>query len=109
MEFNEAINLADEIIERFKKVEGKPWTIESSTIELTKQIGHLANEIMKAEKYYPEIMRKDSANQKEKIGDKLADILLSIIRIAKYYNINLEEAHIEARKGEDEFLKGLGA
>ena len=109
MEFKEAIKLAEDIIERFKKVEGKPWNAEASVIELTKQIGHLANEIMKTEKYYPEIMRKDDSNQKEKIGDEIADILFSLIRIAKYYNIDLEEAHIKARKGENEFLKGLGA
>ncbi len=35
---------------------------------------------------------------KKQIADELADILYSIIRIADYYNINLEKAHLEARK-----------
>jgi NTP pyrophosphatase (non-canonical NTP hydrolase) len=109
MEFKEIIKLAEDIIERFRKVEGKPWNAEASMIELTKQVGHLADEIMKIEKYYPENMRNKDYNPKEKIGDELADILYGLIRIAKYYNIDLEKAHIKARKGEDEFLKGLDA
>jgi len=34
------------------------------------------------------------------IGDELADILYCVIRIADHYQINLEAAHIQARRNE---------
>lgn len=111
MSFKEAIKLAEEINERFEKIEGKPWKAEGSMIELQKQVGELARLIMTYENYY--FSNRDKVDKyydtsKEKIGDELADILYAIIRIARYYNIDLEEAHIKARKAEDEFLKGKG-
>ncbi|MCW8965840.1 MAG: MazG-like family protein [Candidatus Pacearchaeota archaeon] len=108
MEFQEAIKLAEELIERFKKIKGKPWTIEASMLELEKQVGHLAHEIMVTEKYYPKVMQKEKID-KEKIEDELGDILFSLMRIAKHYNINLEEAHLKASKCTDKFLKEQGA
>lgn len=109
MEFKETIKLAEDIIQRFEKVENKPWKAEASMIELSKQVGQLANEIMICEKYYCPGMKKDSTPIKEKIEDELADIFYSIIRIAKHYNIDLEKAHLKARQGEDEFLKKQNA
>ncbi len=109
MKFKEAIKLAEDIIERFKKVEGKPWEAEASMIELSKQVGHLANEIMICEKYYCPGMKRNSIPIKEKIEDELADIFFSVIRIAKHYNIDLEKAHLDQLKEADEFLKKQGA
>jgi NTP pyrophosphatase (non-canonical NTP hydrolase) len=108
MEFKEAIKLAEELMERFKKIEGKPWTIETSMLELEKQVGHLAHEIIVTEKYYPKVMQKESID-KEKLEDEIGDILFSLIRIAKHYNIDLEQAHINTSKCTDEFLKKQGA
>ena len=92
---------------------GKEWGAEGAMIELQKQVGELAKYIMTAEKYYPE--KKFEKDHKyaydtlnANIGDELADILYAIIRIAKNYNINLEEAHIKAREAESKFLKSKG-
>ncbi len=105
MSFQEAIELAEGIIERFEKIEGKPWGAEGSLIELQKQVGELSKLIMTQEKYY--FSDRYEAG-KEKIADELADVLYAIIRLAKHYEIDLEQAHIKARKAEDKFLKSKG-
>jgi NTP pyrophosphatase (non-canonical NTP hydrolase) len=110
--FKEAIKLAEDVIDRFEKVEGRKWGIEGAIIELQKQTGELAKYVMMAEKYYPKGFHKDHKyahdTVEENIGDELADILYATIRIAKHYKINLEEAHLRARKGEDDYLKSKG-
>jgi len=106
--FKDAIKLAEGIIERFEKIEGKKWGAEGSVIELQKQVGELSKLIMVYEKYYfsdRDKLDKQYETTKEKIGDELADIFYAIIRIARHYNIDLEKAHVEARKEEDDFLK----
>jgi hypothetical protein len=42
------------------------------------------------------------------IGDELADIFAQIIRVADYYKIDLVEAHMQARRAEDEDLSRRG-
>lgn len=111
MTFEEAINIAKAIIKRFEKIEGKPWKAEGGLIELTKQVGELAKHVMGYEGYYfPDRTKNDKKydSTKEKIGDELADILYSVIRIADYYDIDLEQAHIKARQSEDTLLKSKG-
>lgn len=106
MTFQEAIDLFRQVYKRFEKVEGKPWGVEGATIELAKQVGDLAQLVMVKENYYaPFIQEPEDID--ERIGDELADIFGQIIRIADYYSIDLEEAHIKARRGEDESLREL--
>ena len=105
--FQELIEITKIIIEKFEKVEQRPWGIEGTMIELTKQTGDLAKHIMMFEKYYLE-KRADNPyykTSKEDIADELADILYCLIRVADHYKINLEEAHLRARRNE---LKSLG-
>lgn len=109
--FKEAVKLAEDIIARFEKIEGRKWGAEGSLIELQKQVGELSKLIMVHEKYYHfgrDKTDKQYESTKEKIADELADILYAIIRIAKHYNIDLEKAHVEARKAEDDFLRLKG-
>jgi len=111
MEFKEAVILTENIIKRFEKIEGKPWGAEGSLIELQKQVGELSKLIMVNENYYfpsRDQIDKQYKVSKEKIEDELADILCAVIRLAKHYKIDLEKAHIEARKKEDNFLKTKG-
>lgn len=110
--FKEAILQAERIIERFEKIEGKPWKAEGAMIELSKQVGELAKLVMTKEKYYFQEREKIDAQYlatKEKIADELADVLYAVIRIARHYKIDLLEAHIKARQSEDAFLKSKGA
>ena len=86
---------------------GITLVLYGSVIELAKQVGDLAKCIMVQEKYY--FYSADSEEIKKQIGDELADILGQIIRIADYYEIDLLEAHIDARKGEANCLKENGA
>ena len=111
MSFKEAIDVARNIIRRFEKIEGRPWGAEGAMIELSKQIGELAKLVMVQEKYY--FQNRESENKKyvvsqEKIGDELADIFYSLIRLADYYKIDLLSSHIEAREEENQFLKSKG-
>lgn len=108
MTFKESIKLAEDIIARFEKIEGRKWGAEGSLIELQKQVGDLSKLIMVHEKYYfSDRSRLDNQYEadKEKIADELADIFYAIIRLAKHYDIDLEKAHINARQDEDLFLK----
>lgn len=106
MTFQQAITLYRNIYQRFEKIEGKPWGAEGAVIELTKQVGELAKQVMVAEKYYFQGREKLTGYETSKatIGDELADIFVAVIRIADYYEIDLIEAHIEARKAEDASL-----
>ncbi len=109
--FKEAVKLAEDIVDRFEKVEQKKWGAEGALIELQKQVGELSKLVMSQEGYYfsnREKMDKQYESTTEKIGDELADILYAVIRLAKHYNVDLEKAHIEARKSEDTFLKSRG-
>lgn len=111
LSFYEAIKLATSTIRRFEKIEGKPWRAEGGAMELTKQVGELCKLIMSYEGYYfPDRIKNDKKyeSSKDKIGDELADIFFTIIRIADYYNIDLEKSHLIARQGEDVLLTSKG-
>ncbi len=110
--FEEAIKVTEDIIERFEKIEGRKWGAEGSLIEIQKQVGELSKLIMVYEKYYfsdRDKTDKQYESNKEKIADELADIFYAVIRLAKHYGIDLEKAHVKARKTEDDFLKSRGA
>ncbi|RLJ01089.1 MAG: hypothetical protein DRP06_00380 [Candidatus Aenigmatarchaeota archaeon] len=105
--FQELIEITKGVFREFEKVEQRPWTVEVTMMELSKQIGDLAKHIMVFEKYYLK-EREENPNYKttkEDIGDELADILYCLIRISEHYKINLEEAHLEARRNELKSLK----
>jgi NTP pyrophosphatase (non-canonical NTP hydrolase) len=100
-----------EIVKRFEKIEGKPWGIEGSMIELGKQIGDLSSLVMSQEGFYPSKRGEDNLKykaSKEKIGDELADILFIIIRLADLYNIDLEKAHYKALENANKYLRLKG-
>ena len=100
--FQELIAMTRQVMAAFDRVEPRPWTIEASTIELMKQAGDLARRIMMAERYYlpDRADRPDYQATVDDIGDELADILYCIIRIAEHYQIDLEAAHVRARRRE---------
>jgi NTP pyrophosphatase (non-canonical NTP hydrolase) len=110
MTFREAIELFRNVYHRFEKIEGRPWGVEGATIELVKQVGELAKQVMVAERYYFTGRENLPGYETSKalIGDELADILSMVIRIADYYDIDLVEAHVKARKAEAESLTRMG-
>jgi len=109
--FQEVVDRANQIIKRYEKIEGKPWKAEGAVIELTKQVGELSKLIMVKEGYYFPDRSKIHPGYEvsdKKIADELVDILRAIIRIAKYYNLDLIEADDQAYKEDNETLKFKG-
>jgi len=95
--FKEIIQKTQEVIDTFKQVEQRPWGIEGNMIELTKQVGELAKNVMVLETYYLADRKSDpnyNKASKDEIGNELSDILFMIIRIANHYHIDLEQAHM---------------
>lgn len=102
-EFQEVVEITRKVVSEFEKREQKKWGIEGATIELGKQLGDLCKLVMAQEKYY--LRERDSdptyKTNKDKIGDELSDIWFCMVRIADYYQIDLEEALVEARKRDE--------
>ena len=110
MTFQNAIDLYRSIYRRYDKIYERKWGVEGAMIELSKQVGDLAKRVLVTEKYYyPGIEDNPSfKGGKDAISVELADVLGQLIRVADYYGIDLEEAHINARKAEDRSLQKRG-
>jgi NTP pyrophosphatase (non-canonical NTP hydrolase) len=109
--FEDAINEIKKSINRYQKIEGKPWGVEGAVIELAKQAGQLSALVMNREGYYFPDREKlsdeyDSTNGN--IADELADIMFAVVRIAGHYGIDLVATNVKTRKMEDAFLKTKG-
>ncbi len=100
--FHDLIVMTRKVITAFQDVEQRAWTIETTMMERTKQVGDLARRILVQERYY--LADRDDRPEYHTtvvdIGDELADILYCVIRVAEYYHIDLEAAHIQARRNE---------
>ena len=94
------------IVKRFNKIELQDWKAEGAMIELSKQVGELAKQVMIKEKYYA--LTGDVPDVDEKLGNEMADVIAQVMRLAEYYNIDLERAFIEAREDEDRYLQSRG-
>jgi hypothetical protein len=107
--FDELVGLTRRVIAGFDEREQRPWGVEASLIELSKQVGDLARHVMMAESYYLPDRGNDPryAATTEKIGDELANIFYCVIRLADLYRIDLADAHATARRRELDYL-GLG-
>jgi len=58
---------------------------------------------MLKERYYA--WTGDEAEVKERLGNEMADVIAQVMRLADYYEIDLEKAFIEAREDEDHYLR----
>lgn len=106
LSFQELEQLTKRVIREFDQREQRPWGIEGSMMELTKQVGDLARHVMVFEKYYLKDRELDPQYKTDRgrVADELADILYCLIRIADHYKIDLEKAHLRARKRELQYL-----
>lgn len=104
--FQELIEITRKVIAGFEQVEQRPWTVEVTLIELMKQVGDLSKRVLTIERYYlpDRSTHPDYQTTVEDIGDELADILYCLIRIAEHYHIDLEEAHLRARRQEMRYI-----
>ena len=104
--FEEMQEMYKGIVKRFNKIELQDWKAEGAMIELSKQVGELAKQVMIKEKYYA--LTGDVPDVDEKLGNEMADVIAQVMRLAEYYNIDLEKAFIEAREDEDRYLQSRG-
>lgn len=75
-------------------------------IELPKQVGELAKQVMIKEKYYS--LEGEIPDNDKHLANEMADVIVQVMRLADYYKIDLEKAFIEAREDEDGYLKSRG-
>ena len=104
--FAEMEDIYKEIFKRFNKIELQEWKAEGAMIELSKQVGELAKQVMIKERYYA--LEGDVPDVDKHLGNEMADVIAQIMRLADYYKIDLENAFIEAREDEDRYLKSRG-
>lgn len=94
------------VVTRFNKIELQEWKAEGAMIELSKQVGELAKQVMIKEKYYA--LEGNVPDVDERLGNEMADVIAQVMRLADYYKIDLERAFMEARADEDRYLKSRG-
>lgn len=104
--FTEMQEMYREIVKRFQKIELQEWKAEGAMIELSKQVGELAKQVMIKEKYYA--LTGEVTDVDERLGNEMADVVAQVIRLADHYKIDLEKAFVEAREDEDRYLKTRG-
>jgi NTP pyrophosphatase (non-canonical NTP hydrolase) len=107
LQFKQLVEQTREMNARFEKIERRPWGIEGSMIELSKQVGELSKRVMMAEQYYlksRESIPEYQATQ-DKIADELFDIWYCLIKIADYYKVELEKTIDKTTKEEIEKFK----
>lgn len=106
MTFAEMEEMYKKVVKRFNKIELQEWKAEGAMIELSKQVGELAKQVMVKERYYA--LEGDVNDVDERLGNEMADVIAQVMRLADYYKIDLEKAFIDAREDEDQYLKSRG-
>ncbi len=104
--FAEMQDMYREVVKRFRRIELQEWKAEGAMIELSKQVGELAKQVMIKEKYYA--LEGDVGDVDGRLGNEMADVIAQVMRLADFYKIDLEKAFIEAREDEDSYLKSRG-
>ena len=88
MNFSEFVKITRELIKLFEKIEPRSWSVEAMATELAGEVGTLCDSIMIRENF-----RSQELNRKIDIEDDIADILFMLIRIADYYEIDIENEY----------------
>ena len=104
--FVEMQEVYEQIVRRFSKIELQEWKAEGAMIELSKQVGELAKQVMIKEKYYA--LTDEVPEVDGRLENEMADVIAQVMRLAMHYNIDLEKAFVEAREDEDRYLKSRG-
>lgn len=104
--FSEMEEMYRETVKRFNKIELQDWKAEGAIIELSKQVGELAKQVMIKEKYYA--LTDEVPDVDERLGNEMADVIAQVMRLADYYKIDLEKAFVEAREDENHYLVSRG-
>lgn len=104
--FAEMQQMHREVVQRFSTIELKPWEAQGAMIELSKQVGELAKQVMIKEKYYA--LTDEVPDVDEKMANEMADVIAQVMRLADHYGIDLEQAFVDAREEEKRYLVSRG-
>lgn len=104
--FEEMQEMYREVVRRFNKIELREWNAQGAMIELSKQVGELAKQVMIKEKYYALIDEVPDVD--ERLGNEMADVIAQVMRLADCYQVDLERAFLLAREDEDQYLISRG-
>jgi NTP pyrophosphatase (non-canonical NTP hydrolase) len=98
--FREIVELTRRVNREFEKREQRSWGAEGGMIELTKQVGDLAKQMMVYEKYYIPGKQNEPGYEGtlKGIADELVDIINLVIRLADHYSIDLEKEIVEEKR-----------
>jgi uncharacterized protein YabN with tetrapyrrole methylase and pyrophosphatase domain len=111
MEHKDIFALNTSRIERFEKIERRPWGAEGAVIELAKQVGGLSALVMTREGYYFNNREKFSgkySTDTNAIADELANIVYAVTRIARHYDIDVTKATKQAAQEDERWFKEKG-
>ena len=104
--FEEMQEMYREVVRRFNKIELREWNAQGAMIELSKQVGELAKQVMIKEKYYA--LTDEVPDVDERLGNEMADVIAQVMRLADCYRIDLERAFLSAREDENQYLISRG-
>jgi NTP pyrophosphatase (non-canonical NTP hydrolase) len=105
---NEVAEMIRVVGRDFDAANRRKWGIQGLMMELSKQVGDLSRAVLTLEGYY--LPDRDTspayAADRDRVANELADIFYCIVRIAQHYDLDLEEAHMNARAAEWRYLHG---
>ena len=93
--FEEMQEMYREVVRRFNKIELREWNAQGAMIELSKQVGELAKQVMIKEKYYA--LTDEVPDVDERLGNEMADVIAQVMRLADYYQVSLD--YLVSREG----------
>ncbi len=104
----ELVRISEQVHGEFQRIENRTWTVETTVIELMKQVGDLSRRFLTYEGYYLADRSQHPAYQTdvENIGNELADILHSVFLLSAHYGVDLERAVVTAHQGERAYMEG---
>jgi NTP pyrophosphatase (non-canonical NTP hydrolase) len=88
MKKKSSLNEIQQIVNNWIKEHGGYWPPLSMISGIIEELGELAREINFLEGYKP---KKVNQIKKSNVGEELADLLFSIICVANYYNLDLDD------------------
>jgi NTP pyrophosphatase (non-canonical NTP hydrolase) len=88
MQIAQMLDETRELVALFRQVEPREWSVEAMVVELSGEVGSLADSVMIQEGF-----RRPREVGSLALDDDIADILFMLIRIADYYGIDFEEAY----------------
>ena len=75
------------VLEEFGKIRSKKWTPEAMLVDLTEEVGELANSILVKEGF------KNKKRAKADLVDSICDALFDLYMIAEHYGIDVEKEY----------------